>query len=139
MRWDYPSARTVKGALCARLVSLFPSSRWEDWQSVHLCCFGGAVTRLLEHSRVTPSDALGGLSDSFLHFLKLSFTTACIWVCLALHCLSRSLDHFPWCVRRRAQHLVPRSLRSDPNASSRRRGDRRLADSETWAPSGLIS
>jgi hypothetical protein len=41
-----------EGALCARLVSSFPSSRWEDWRLVHLCCFGGAVTRLLEHSRV---------------------------------------------------------------------------------------
>jgi hypothetical protein len=38
-----------EGALCARLVSSFPSSRWEDWRSVHLCCFGGAVTSLLEH------------------------------------------------------------------------------------------
>jgi hypothetical protein len=43
-----------EGALCARLVSSFPSSRWEDSQSVHLCCFGGAVTRLLEHLRVRP-------------------------------------------------------------------------------------
>lgn len=41
-----------EGALCARLVSSFPLSRWEDWRLVHLCCFGGAVTRLLEHSRV---------------------------------------------------------------------------------------
>ena len=43
-----------EGALCARLVSSFPSSRWEDWRLVHLCCFGGAVTRLLEHSRTGP-------------------------------------------------------------------------------------
>jgi hypothetical protein len=41
-----------EGALCARLVSSFPSSRWEDWRLVPSCCFGGAVTRLLEHLRV---------------------------------------------------------------------------------------
>jgi len=41
-----------EGALCARLVLSFPSSRWEDWRLVHLCCFGGGVTRLLEHARV---------------------------------------------------------------------------------------
>jgi hypothetical protein len=45
-------APIVRGPLCVRLVSSFPSSRWEDWRLVHLCCFGGAVTRLLEHSRV---------------------------------------------------------------------------------------
>ena len=48
-----------EGALCARLVSSFPSSRWEDWRLVHLCCFGGAVTRLLEHSRVQPMSRPG--------------------------------------------------------------------------------
>jgi hypothetical protein len=50
--WRLSIRADSEGALCARLVSSFPLSRWEDWQSVHLCCFGGAVTRLLEHSPI---------------------------------------------------------------------------------------
>jgi putative transposase len=54
-------APTVRG-LCARLVSLFPSLRWEDWRLVHLFCFGGAVTRLLSTraSRVCSAESHAG-------------------------------------------------------------------------------
>jgi hypothetical protein len=68
-----------EGAPCLRLVSSFPSSRWEDWRSVHLCCFGGGVTSLLERPRVRSdlSGALSGFPDRVLHLevLVVSFLT----------------------------------------------------------------
>jgi hypothetical protein len=86
---DFPSAPTVRGHYAQGSFSSFPSSRW-DWRSVHLSSFGGAVTRLLEHSAL--SDALGGLSDSLLHFLKVGITPASVQVGFALHGLAGGLD-----------------------------------------------